>query len=177
MFRKFFSLLLMVFLILMSVAAFAQVPVPVAPTAASGTWDVILQTVIYIVGLFVSAIVAVMIPLLALYLKKKWNLNITDAQTAMVDDLLAKGINYAEEQALKAAKIGSPPAAGSSAEKLKTALDFVVKQIDALGLPQKAADELEKLIEAKLNATRADIPAASTPPAAPVPQVPIAGQG
>lgn len=101
---------------------------------------------------------AIVLPILLMLLKRgldafeaKTGLEVNVNQQRMLEELIAKGIAYAEEQARKAAGDGKEL---KGADKLEAALDFVKAAAKALGLSVDG-DTLAKLIEAKLFETRA----------------------
>ena len=126
----------------------------------SSTWLILLDKAL------IPVLVAVLTPIILMFVKKaidafeaKTNLQVADSYRWQLDELVRKGIAYAEEQARKAAKTGAT-ATGES--KLADALDFIRTQAEAAGLDTKT-DDLAKLIEAKLFDNRPEAPAEQAP--------------
>ena len=101
----------------------------------------------------IPLLTALVLPILLMFLKrgldafeKKTNLEVNVNQRRMLEQLVAKGIAFAEEQAHKAAG-GDKELKGE--DKLKAALDFVKTAAAAMGL-EVDGDMLAGLIEAKL---------------------------
>jgi len=127
-------------------------------------WQALLIYVVTVVG----GIAAPVISYLVITLLKKKNI-VVDA--ALVDGLVEKGINFAEEQAAKALKTGQKPDA--SAAKMQTAINAVDLLLEQFKLKKLASDKLKVLIESKLGAARngdATAPAVSPAPASTEPK-------
>jgi hypothetical protein len=111
-------------------------------------WIIILDKVV------IPVILAIVAPILVVLAKKaldvfqeKTGLEVSKEHRSLLEDLVGKGIAFAEEQARKALKSGDAAPDGSS--KLELAIDFISTNAEAMGLDTKA-DDLAKLIEAKL---------------------------
>lgn len=113
--------------------------------------QVILENVLPIVATVLGVLVTALVPLLALWLKKKFGLDIAVSQQKMLADSLDHGIGLAEQWSAGKLKASEPRVSG--AEKLDKALEFVTAQIKARGLEEKSKEELTKLLEARLGIT------------------------
>lgn len=141
----------------MAPAPAAMAAAPAKPAAAPATkkdtkgqviggW--ILQVILYLLGIFLTAF----IPVFTAWLYKKFKL--TDLQQkAKIDEIALKaamfGIGKAEEQAYK---LRDNPM--DSAKKLDLAVASANKYLVDSGLPEKGAKYLADLIESKLGETR-----------------------
>ncbi len=138
----------------MAAAAPAMAPEKAAAPAAKkdtkgqvvGSW--ILQMVLYLIGIFLTAF----IPVFTAWLYKKFklaDLEQKDKIDAMVTKAALFGIGKAEEQAYK---LRDNPM--DSAKKLDLAVKKANDYLVDSGLPQKGANYLADLVEAKLSETR-----------------------
>jgi len=104
-----------------------------------------------IVPILATLLVAIITALVSVGLShlKAWTgVKITDVQRDMVTQMASEGVTYAEEQALKALKkCDKTP---DSDTKMELAVNYVVGQMKASGLPAMAENELVKLIESNL---------------------------
>ena len=114
---------------------------------------VIVENVAYLIAMILSGIIIVLLEKGRQYLKKRWDITLTDQQFKTVTDLADKGIDYAEEQALKWAKEGEE-GRPEGVQKMDKALEFVMEQVQILGLDKMAKDALVKLIESRLQVKR-----------------------
>lgn len=119
----------------------------------SDFWRILLDALIPLIGMVLG-------PLLLMLLKrgldafeKKTNLEISQDQRKMLEELIDKAINFAEEKARKAVKAEE---AMEGNEKLDAALDFVKSAAKALGLDLKDID-LAAMIEARLFQKRSEL--------------------
>lgn len=121
-------------------------------------WQALLLYVVTVVG----GIAAPIISYLVIALLRKKNIAV---DTALVDGLVEKGINFAEEQAAKALKNGAKPDPG--AEKMKLAISAVDSLAEQFKLKKLAVDKIKLLIEAKLGSSRETPPTPTPPPTTP----------
>lgn len=112
-------------------------------------FKVIVENATEVLFLIITGIVTMLLMWLRTYAKRKWNINITDKQFEVVNGLVDRGIDYAEEQANKWAKEGFEDRP-TGATKLDAALEFVMNQVQEMGLDVVARDRLVELIEAQL---------------------------
>jgi hypothetical protein len=107
-------------------------------------WKVLLAFLLKAGLAFAGALLPVLIGFGVAWLKTKLKFD----KVAGLEDTLNKwvdlGIEYAEQQASKI------EGGGSNNSKLKLACDFVLKMVEAAGLPDKVADLVEDRIEARL---------------------------
>jgi hypothetical protein len=118
---------------------------PVAADAGTLSWQ--YQLVMFVFATL-GTIITVAVPLVARYIARKYKLEGEERISKRVEDLVKLGLQYAEEQVGKRAKnaLDKP----TSSEKLDMATEFVVNMIKDEGLPERAADAIKNLIEAKL---------------------------
>jgi hypothetical protein len=103
----------------------------------------------------IPLVFAVITPVLLLFVNKgirmiarKWDLEEALVHQDKIDELVLKGIKAAEKKSMNAVKKGGERTPGE--QKLDSVLKFVNSQLKAMGIEEKAAHELEVLIEAKL---------------------------
>ena len=109
----------------------------------------------------IPVIVAIVAPILLVLAKKavdifqeKTGLEVSYHQRMLLDDFVRQGIDFAEEQAHKAAKKGLKTPAGDT--KLELAIEYISTHAKPLGI-DRYPDELAQLIEAKLYENRPGI--------------------
>lgn len=139
------------------VAAAEAVPVVAQPVAVEmPLWKVVLryglELVFTILGIMATAFVTV--------LMKKYGF---ETYAAKVNDVLERGIGYAEQMSLKALKLNGKPLGG--AEKLELALQFIAEQAKQYKLPDKGKEWWTKKVEGWLGTSAVGLP---TPAVAPV---------
>ncbi len=110
--------------------------------------DYVVQTVV----LIATPIVLILLKKVINVFEVKTGLNVSAQQISMLDEAVRGGIAYAEEQARKAAHLGKPL---DGEAKRNVALDFVVDTLKKNEAGEYGRDYLTKLLEAKLNQTRA----------------------
>ena len=116
-----------------------------ASDAAPENWLVqILLAILAFAGILVTAL----IPIISLWLIKKYKLDISAKQAEALAALGMQAKNYVEEQAAKAIKNRAGPM--KSYEKLDEGVKFFIDGVEKLGLPQKGRDYAVKQIEAAL---------------------------
>jgi hypothetical protein len=111
-------------------------------------WHTVLENLIPLVFTVLTPVLLVLVHYGLRLLAKKWGLEQVLVYEDKVDELVLKGIKAAEQKSLTAVKKGGDPTPGE--QKLDDVLKFVNAQLKALGLDQKAADELKMLVESKL---------------------------
>ena len=114
-------------------------------------WQTQLVTLVFT---FLGLVVTACVPLVARYIAKKYKLEGEAHLEDQLHSLADLGIKFAEEQANK--RLGSNLTAPSGSEKMDMAVKFVLGQIEDRKLPQRGADAIKNLIEAKLPDTRPD---------------------
>lgn len=109
-------------------------------------WRIILDALIPLIGMVLGPILLMLLKRGLDAFEKKTNLEINQDQRAMLEDLIDKAIDYAEEKARKALKAEE---AMEGNEKLTDAIAFIESAAKTLGLDIKDLD-LAAMIEAKL---------------------------
>lgn len=127
----------------------APAAVPLAKAAPSPDMPWQMQLVYYVLA-FLGALLTALTPVVVKLIVAKLKLDISEKQVATYDDLAVKAIQLMEERARQVIKASQPPM--KSNEKLDAAVMLVLKQADAMGLPQKGVDEIVKLVESHLGA-------------------------
>jgi hypothetical protein len=122
-------------------------------TLAEVDWSVAFQHVLNIVLTVGSPVIVALIAACLHKLMKKWGIELSAEQDRQLKGALSFGVSYAEEWAKKAKKEGKM-ATGS--EKMDKALEAVYLVLDQENIKMYARDELQKLAEALLNASRED---------------------
>jgi hypothetical protein len=108
----------------------------------------IMEVLAYALGLVLTALVGKLI----LAFEQKTKMNIPDAWTTKLNGWLDQGIAYAEEQGHKALK-GANAKKLTMPESLEHAADFALS-LGGPALETLGKEQLKKLIEARLGATR-----------------------
>lgn len=116
-------------------------------------WQVALAHMLQIVITIVTPTLVLLARKLVLAAVEKSGLEASERHLALVDALVNQGISYAHEQGRKALKQGSTIPAD---ERKKAAVDFIAAELEATGLAYAGSEQLEKLVEAKLNMRRDD---------------------
>jgi hypothetical protein len=98
--------------------------------------------------------VVILTPLLVLLVRRllkliedKTKLDIAGHYEVVIDDLVHRGIAYAEQQAKNALKADKPL---KSEDKKSLAVNMVMQQIKNFGLAEMASDRIAELVEAHL---------------------------
>ena len=113
-------------------------------------WKIILDALIPLIGMVLGPILLMLIKRGLDAFEKKTNLEVSESQRKLLEELVDKAIAYAEEQARKALKAEE---AMEGNAKLDAAIDFVKSAAKALGLDLADID-VAAMIEAKLNTKR-----------------------
>lgn len=112
-----------------------------------------MEALIVALGKLLNLFVPVAVALGAETIRRKYKVDIDEANERRLQELARQGIAYAEEQARKAAKEqrGTP-----SAQKLEIAKDFVLKRAGEKPFRRlkKALPELDRVVEAELSRKR-----------------------
>lgn len=111
-------------------------------------WNVVLENLIPLLFTIATPVLLVLARGLFKKLAEKLHLEGLLVYQSKVDELVLKGIMAAEQKSLAAVKSGGTVTPG--AQKLVEVLNFVNKELETLGLPKKAGDQLATLVEAKL---------------------------
>jgi prepilin signal peptidase PulO-like enzyme (type II secretory pathway) len=122
-------------------------PVPQEPLIVS-----FLAYAIKVLGVAIGVVVTWLLSLLASYLKKKYNWNLSTSEQAWLSDQIDHGINYAEEQGRKAIK--NKATSLTMNEKAEHAFSFVWSLLEAKGVQSWTQDQIKKFIESRLHVTR-----------------------
>lgn len=122
--------------------------------------------------MIITPVVVLMVSMLLRKLAKKWDMESVLQYEQKVDELVLKGIKAVEKMSISAVKKGGELTPGE--KKLDEAMKFVNAQLVALKLPEKAAEELKMLIEAKLfdGGDAKELPAPAEPVAPVTPAAP-----
>jgi hypothetical protein len=86
-----------------------------------------------------------------------YGLQISATQQQMVTDICIHSVAYAEESYCKALKSGIGVPTDPSKFKLGEAVSFAISLMNEKGLPAMLADNVAKMIEARLNMARAPL--------------------
>lgn len=121
-------------------------------------WQVILSNLIPIVFAFATPMVLILARELFKALAKKFHLDAALAYEDKVEQWISMGMDAAEKKSLNAIKAGQPKTPGE--QKLADVIKFVNDQLVQHDLPQKAADAVGKIVDAKLMARMAPAPTA-----------------
>jgi len=111
-------------------------------------WQTVFENVFPVIVTILTPPILVIVGRLMHKLAQKWHLDSLLVYEDKVDELVVKGIQAVEQKSLVAVKKGGDPTPNE--QKLDAAMKFVNAQLDALGLPQKASNELSMLVEAHL---------------------------
>lgn len=131
-------------------------------------WQTVFENVFPLVVTIATPAILVVVGRLMHKLASKWHLDSLLVYENKVDELVVKGIQAVENKSMAVVAKGGSATPGE--QKLDAAMKFVNSQLDALGLPQKAASELSMLVEAHLFNGASDQPTpAPTPAPAPAP--------
>ena len=126
-------------------------------------WQTVFENVFPVVVTIMTPPILVIVGRLMHKLASKWHLESLLVYETKVDELVVKGIQAVENKSMAAVAKGGEPTPGE--QKLDAAMKFVNAQLDALGLPQKASNELSMLVEAHLFKGASDQPAPDPAPA------------
>jgi hypothetical protein len=116
-------------------------------------WMVLLDFLVQLSAPLVTGILGVLGTWLVRKLTKKWDVEKQEAAVRLVDGFVTSGVAFAEEQARKALR--SDKVKTESADKLQSAVDYVMTQIKTSRIDEIGRDELVSLIESRLAAERA----------------------
>lgn len=116
------------------------------PTATASTttteempwWKVLIRYMLELVFTLLGAMGTVLVTVLA----RKYGF---EDYSAKINDVLGRGIGFAEQKSLQAVKVDGKPL--GSAAKLNLALDFIVVKAKEYKLPDKGKDWWEKKVE------------------------------
>jgi len=122
-------------------------------TAPSPAAAKLIDMAIYVLGGVISVILTWLAHRLVAVLEKKMGLKVDAEQQAKLDKLIEDAIAFAEEQAHKAVKKNET--ALKMSDKMEHAAGFAVDMADSYGIDDLAREKAMKLVEAKLNKTRA----------------------
>jgi hypothetical protein len=111
-------------------------------------WQVVVENMIPVIFMIITPVATLFVTLLLRRLAKKWHLEGALQYEDQVNQLVIKGIKAVEQKSLNAVRKGGDMTPGE--KKLDDAMKFVNAQLMAMKLPEKAADELKMLIEAKI---------------------------
>jgi len=125
-------------------------------SAGKETLGFLLQTLV----LILTPVVLLLVKKLVTAIEKKTGLDVSTRQIELLNQAITDGIALAQEQAHKRLKLDEPPL--TSDGKLDIAVKFVVEALRQSNGPQIARDYIIKLIEARLNMSRA-LPPKATP--------------
>ena len=115
-------------------------------------WMVLLDFLVQISAPLVTCVLSVLGTWVVRKLTKKWDVEKQEAFVRLVDGFVVSGVAFAEEQARKSLKVDRVKTEG--ADKLQSAVDYVQRQISSSGVHDIATEELEKLIESRLQMER-----------------------
>lgn len=118
----------------------------------SSITELLLSHGIELVVVIVTPVLLVLARKLILLLESKMGIDLAEKQEKFLNDLVLQGIAYAEEQARKALKSGSP--APSPDDKRAMAIEYVYEQMKKNNLAEVAGDLVSKKLEAWLNVSR-----------------------
>lgn len=115
-------------------------------------WMVLLDLLVQLSAPLVTMILGVLGTWVVRKLGKKWDVEKQGAAIKLTNNMVAAGVSFAEEQARKALRTDKVKTEG--ADKMQSAVDFVMQQLDSSGLPGIAETELKDLIESRLHQER-----------------------
>lgn len=156
------ALALFATLLFFTTLAFAQATVVTTEAGAIPSWQ--QQLLLAITSAF-ALILTAGLPVVIKYITRKYKLESSFISEQQIQTIVENGIQFAEEQAKKGIK-SHTNAAGSGSAKLDSATNFVLAQIQERKLPQKSAETIKNLIEARLPVIKG-VGAANVGPAAP----------
>lgn len=108
-------------------------------------WVQILYFFLSILGTIISAAI---IPFIALLLKK-WKIDVKSSDERMLQGSIDRGVSFTEQLARNHLRKHGVRLSGSA--KMDMAIDFVLEEIDRIGLKKIAGDKIKALIESKLD--------------------------
>ena len=111
-------------------------------------WKLILENLIPLVFAIIAPVVMVLVRHLVMALAKKFQIESAMTYENKIEDWVQMGIDAAEKASLNVVKTGGAKTPGQ--EKLQFVIDFVTAQINQHKLPQKAAKEIAKIVDARL---------------------------
>lgn len=127
--------------------------------------DVVIENVLPLLVIVCTPILLMMARGLMKKMAEKLHLEGMLVYQDKIDDLVTKGIQAAEQKALNAVKDDGTRTTG--AQKLDSVLEFVTKEMNDLGLPEKAADQLKTIVESKVFEMKGTELVPAAPPAKP----------
>ena len=110
-------------------------------------WKVVIQHVLELIFGILGILATVFVSVLL----KKYGF---ETYTAKINDLLERGVGFAEQKSAQALKLNGTPL--GSAEKLALALDYVSGEAKKLGLADKGKEWWENKVEGWLGAKKID---------------------
>lgn len=116
-------------------------------------WMVLLDFLLQLVTPIAIAVLTTLAGIAVRKWGKKLDADKQEALIRLTDGLITSGIAFAEEQGRKALRADKVKT--ESAQKLSLATEYIQNQLDQSGLPNIAAEELQKLIESRLQQERA----------------------
>jgi len=145
---------------LFSLVAFGQpcpdVDVQIVNEAAAQQewWMVLLAALMQLVAPVVIAVLGTLSSIAIRKWGKKIDVDTQDKLITLTNSLITSGVSFAEEQGRKALKVGEDQTEGS--QKLQHAVDYIQERLEESQLPQVGTEQLQHLIESRLNAERAN---------------------
>jgi len=126
------------------------------PEEGNMDWSAILNEIV------LPIVATIVVPIVLMFIKrgidefsKKTGLEVSKEHRAIIEDLVRKGVAYAEEQARK--KIVTSGEVPDGESKLEMAIDFVKSGAKAMGV-EVNGDNVAKLIEAQVFKDREKTP-------------------
>ena len=119
--------------------------------------DTILNSLLQFLPMIVLILGTPLVLFLTLLARKQLNkLGITNtaAIEALVAGVVQQGVMYAEQEAARKAAEGD---AADTGTKMEMATNFIILQLEALGLAEMARDELVRRIEAAVGMLNTDV--------------------
>jgi len=165
-FPKILGLLTFPVIFLFSMVAFGQpcpdvdVQVVNEAVAQQEWWMVLLDALLQLVAPIVIGVLGTLASIAIRKWGKKLDVDTQDRFIGLTQNLISSGVAFAEEQGRKALKVGEAQTDG--ARKLQHAVDYIQEQLEESRLPQMGTEKLERLIESRLHAERAN-PTGSVP--------------
>lgn len=114
-------------------------------------WQLVGSSAVEIAVVVLTPLLVVLVRRLLRLLEDKTNMELAEKHELLVDELVRKGISYAEEQANKALKAGKPI---NSDDKKSAAVKMVMDQLEEMNLHRTAAEKIAEKVESRLNDER-----------------------
>lgn len=119
------------------------------------------QLVVPFVALVLGGLASILAHRVIKLVEQKWGMRISEANEQKLDEILEKGIHFAEGWATAQLKAKQPkPAPETKAEK---AVQWVIDEVKRNNLDQLAADKIKALVQAKFGQMVIDEKVTSTP--------------